>query len=300
MEQINKYRKIAEHYANVLQKDPNVLCILLGGSTHYGFLDEDSNLNLIVIVSDGKIGEKNYSCYYEDVIVNIDVCERVDYVKVLSDQEGSIDLISYIVHTEVLYTCDRMLTAIKEECASIGKDAAEVHIFFDLTEIILYMHIIKKWLIQKKDISYIRSNFMMVTPIIARIEFLKKGMIPPKDKVALAKQINPEIMSRFYEESVNKEWTQEQCYEGLQMLEHYVNDNIVDTQRVITKLFSIQQKDVLTVNEIAKHYGVYAPFVNIGCQYLVHKKILGHSVEYVSFLKKGNVKVEESAYYLLA
>ena len=294
-----RYQSSIQYVVDTLKREPDVLLILLAGSAHYGFFADDSNINFIVVVGDGKKDMTSYSCFYQDIVINIDVFERSEYLHNITLQEGEIDVNAYIINTEVLYAADPILANMKEEYAVLGEDASEIHIFFDLVEIILYMHIIKKWLDVKQDIHYAKYNFLMVSSLIAKIEYLKNKTVLAKDRVALAKKFNPEMMNRFYEDALDSSWSLDKCYALLTVLDSYVEENILAYHRVITKLFAVKQQEVLTVSDIAKYYGIYAPFVNIGCQYLCDKKILGHSTEQVPFLKKGKVKVEESIYYLI-
>lgn len=292
-----EYLKVCYEFVEKIKKDKNILAIILGGSVHYGFVAQDSDINLMVIVKDGKQLEKAYSCLEEGVVLNIDVFERSKYFEKLACFEDTPYIFAYLTNSHILYCVDQALENFILESRNIGKDAYDRNIFFDVTEIIYYMHVIKKWLDAKEDTIYAQFNFVIVSDILAKLEHYFKRIAIARDKTVAIREINPGLMKYFNEDALTKKWTLKECYEALDELEDYFMNHIEDISNPIKKLFAMKEKEVLTITEIAKHYSVYAGFVNVGCMYLAKKGIIGQTTVSAPLSEKSKVYVEEMAYY---
>jgi hypothetical protein len=292
------YSKACYDFVEKIKKDKNILCIILGGSLHYGFVGEASDINLIVIVKDGKRLEGAYSCIENEVVIDVDVLERSKYLKTLSLQEGSPHFFAYLTNSHILYSIDPALENFISEFNEIGKDAYDINIFFDATEILYYMHVIRKWLDGKQDTIYAQFNFVMISEDLSKLEHYFNRIVIARDKTVAARNINPELMKYFHEDALTQKWTIKQCYEALDLLDAYIMTHIDDISNPIKKLFTIKEKEVLTISEIAKHYSVYAGFANIGYLYLAKKGIIGQTTVSVPLSDKSKIYVEELAYHL--
>ena len=293
-----RFLKGCHAFVERMKLDKNILCIILGGSMHYGFVDESSDINLIVIVRDGKKLESNYSCLEENITVNVDVFERSRYLKTLSSQEESPHYFAYLTNSRILHSVDPALEKHILESHEIGRDAYGINIFCEATDLIYYMHVIRKWLNCKHDTIYAQFNFVIISDILSKLEHYFNRIVIARDKTVAARQLNPTLMKYFHKDALTKRWTIERCYEALEALEDYLMKHMDRISSPIKKLFALKEKEVLKITEIARHYGIYAAFINVGCRYLAEKGVLGQTSVSVPLSDKGSIYVEESAYYL--
>lgn len=290
--------KVCYDFVEKIKKDKNILCIILGGSLHYGFVGQGSDINLMAIVKDGKKIEGNYSCMEDGIVINVDVFERSEYMKKIYSSEETPHYFAYLTNSHILYSVDSALESFILESRSIGKDAYDINIFCEVTDILYYMHVIKKWLDCKRDTIYAQFNFVIISDILSKLEHYFNGITIARDKTVAIRDINPQLMKHFHEEALTKKWTLHECYEALEVLDSYFMSHIDYISNPIKKLFEIKEKEVLTITEIAKHYSVYAAFINVGCMYLASKNVIGQTTVSVQLSHKSKIYVEEIAYYL--
>lgn len=292
------YLKVCYDFVEKAKKDKNILSIILGGSLHYGFVHETSDINLIIIVRDGKRLEGNYSIMEEGIVINLDIFERSQYIKILSSQEEAPHYFAYLTNSRMLYCIDSALESVISQSHEIGRDAYDINIFCEVTDILYYTHVIRKWLECREDTIYAQFNFVIISDILSKLEHYFNRVTIARDKTVAAREINPELMKFFHEDSLTQRWSVQRCWEALEVLDNYFLKHIDAISNPIKKLFQMKEKEVLTITEIGRHYSIYASFINVGCLYLAQKKVIGQTTVEVPLSEKSSVYVEEIAYHL--
>lgn len=291
----DRYRQALDKFIEKVKKNDKIIGVLLAGSLYYNFVNEDSDINIILVAVDGSIDRLNYVCIEDDITFNIDVFQRTQIIHNLSKQFGDMYRLSYLTNCEFVFCKDKQLSDYFDEVKRIKKDAFDFSTFCDFSTILYRMSVIRKYLETKKELVYVQYNFVRISEYLAKMEFTMQQKMFSQDVVLEAFEMKSEIMD-FFRNAYTETWDKEKCIHALDKLESYFDANISKIQRPILSIFKKSGKTILTLAEISEYYGFYAPFLYLGCNYLAQKEILVKVTIPTTLLKKSKTEVEEVAY----
>ncbi|MCL2774992.1 MAG: hypothetical protein FWD71_16835 [Oscillospiraceae bacterium] len=297
MELQKKYRNILNDFVNESSVDKNILTIILTGGLYHKYINENSDINLIIVVQDDKVKNYDYTCIYQDIIFDIVVFSRTQIIQNLTNQTGDYYRYSYLSDNEILFSRDESLNEILNQVRTVKQDYFDKLIISGISEILFYIREIKKCLDLKKDTLYTQYFFVKAAETLTRIEHAadKKtfGLTPLAD----AYKLNSDLFEIFYKEALTEEWTVEKCYKSIDILNKYIDKYVDIVQKPIVRLFKIMNKEILTLGEIARQFQTFPPFILLFCQWLTEKGIIAQVTLPVELSKKGNFEIEQIAYF---
>lgn len=296
MNLLDIYKSTLSDFIEDLKKDKNIISILLCGSLYHEFINDSSDINLIVVVSDGKLHQREHTCIRNDIVFNIDVFERTQFIQNLSHQSGNMYRYSYLSDNKIIYSKDKSLDNYLNEIRTIKGDYFQFTIFNEFCEILSKILVIKKWLYLKEDALYAQYQFSMIAEHLAKIEHCLNSKVLDRASLVSAKQINSDLFEYFYEGSIIERWSVDHCNEALEKLDAYFMEHIKVIAKPIIKLFKIFDKNILTLKEISDYYQIYSQFMYLGCNYLSQKNLLSLVTVPVQITKKSKISVEDMAY----
>lgn len=291
----DRYRQALKKFIEKVKESDKIVGVLLAGSLYYNFVNEESDINIILVAVDGSIDRLNYICIEDDITFNIDVFERTQIIHNLSKQFGDMYRLSYLTNCEFVFCKDKQLSDYFDEVKRIKKDALDFSTFCDFSTILYSMSVIRKCLATNKEIVYVQYYFVRISEYLAKMEYTLRHKMFSHNVVLEAFEINSEIMNLF-KNAYTEAWDKEKCNHALDRLESYFDENIYKIQRPILSLFKKSGKTILTLAEIAEYYGFYAPFLYLGCAYLAQKQILVKVTMPTTLIKKSQTEIEEVAY----
>lgn len=297
MDLLNQHYQALDSFVEKVKKDENVIGVLLAGSLYKEFINENSDINIILIIADKQHDRSSFICMENDLIFNIDIFERTQIIQNLSRQYGDMYRYSFLSNSKFIFCKDQQLENYLEEIKRVKKDSFEFATFSEFSHLLHYVNVIYKYLNIRQDLLYIQYNFVMISELLAKMEHSIRQQLLDKDAVVSARGVNEELMKTFNEEALIKAWDVTHCEQALNKLEEYFENNLSIIQKPIVNIFHKSGKMILTLNEIAAYYRVYEPFLYLGCDYLAKKQVLKTVSMPVSLLLKSKVKVEEIAYF---
>ncbi|MCL2591887.1 MAG: hypothetical protein FWD82_00855 [Defluviitaleaceae bacterium] len=295
MDILTRYRRALDDFVEKVKKDKNVIGVLLAGSTYYNSINDESDVNIILVVVDGSLERSSFMCIDNDIIFNIDVFERTQIVQNLSRQFGDMYRYSYLTNCEFVYCKDESFSDYLSEVKRVKKDAFDFSTFCDFSNILYRMSVIRKHLNTECGITYSQYTFVKISELLSKIEHTMQYKMFSQDVVLQAYCVDSDII-RLFKELFLGEWNTDKCEYVLKILENYFDEHISIIQRPIINLYKKANKTILTLHEIAGYFGFYAPFLYLGCDYLAKKQILTKVTMPALLIKKGKIEIEEVAY----
>jgi hypothetical protein len=297
MELQEQYKNILSDFISEAAVDINILTIILTGGLHHKYINENSDINLIIVVQDDKIKSYDYTCIYQDIIFDIVVFSRTQIIQNLTNQTGDYHRYSYLSDNEILFSRDGSLDEVLNQVRAVKQDYFEKLIINGISDVLSKIRQIKKLLEIKKDTLCAQYYFVKIAETLTQIEHAVNKKTFGLTPVADAYELNKDLFDIFYKEALTFEWTIKKCYKSLDVLHAYIDGYVSVIEKPIIKIFKIANKEILTLGEIAGQFQIFPPFMFLFCQWLAKKGTIHQVTIPLDVSKKGKFEIEQIAYF---
>ena len=293
-----RYKDAVDSLVEKLKTDKTVTAVVLFGSLSYDKVWERSDVDMTVVVRDDqKLTKKSYCIDEDDIVINVDLTTRTDFVKWANKAIGGHFSHSLLTRGRILFTRDEKLHEILEEAEKIGKTDREMAVFYKAENLVACMDKCEKWIRIKEDETYARYYLLDLSNIIANMELCLNYISPSREALLQAQEINPELMNRFYLYPMNNILNREQILDLLKEADDYLMKHIdIVMKPILAFLKSGEEK---TVTAMSKYLKIDGHSLTHLTEYLKNKELIGKSTETIRITPKGRLIAEEIAYYRL-
>jgi predicted nucleotidyltransferase/predicted transcriptional regulator len=293
-----KYKDAVDCLVEKLKEDKTVTAVILFGSLAYDKVWEKSDVDMTVVVRDDqKLTRKSYCIDEDDIVINVDLMTRADFVKWANKAVGGGFSHSLITRGVILFTRDEGLRDILNDASKMGKTDMEKSVFYKAENLVSVMGKCEKWLKVKNDVTYSRYYLVHMANVIAGMELCLNYVSPGREAILQAAELNPALMERFYAYPMNNVLSREQITELLNEADDYLMKHIDIVCKPINEF--LRSGDDKTVTAMSKYLNLGGHSLTHLTEYLKNKGLIGKSTANIRITPKGRLIAEEIAYYRL-
>lgn len=291
-----RYNRAIESFADKLRPDPNIIAVIAYGSVVHGNPWEKSDIDCMVVVRDQKLTHKSYGMYEDDILINVDLCQRSELKRGMEKEFGGSWSHSIDATSKIIYTKDESLYEYFEECGKIGESDSDKSIFEYVNWLLGYMEKVEKWLVVKNDPRYSRYFLLKAADPLSKIELSARRIPSTRESILQAMELNPSLMNRFYTTPMTKDLGADEIIDMLKELKAYILGHVDALIRVANEFFG--DGEIKTGTQISSHFGPAIHFMHSVLDFLCDYGYLAKVSQTIRLTPKGRLCAEEIAFVL--
>lgn len=193
-----RYEAAVRSLTEKLEKDRNVLAVVLFGSLAYDTVWEKSDIDLMVVVDENAKSDA-LTLLEDGIVVHASVTPRSEFRRrMLGSVQGSF-ADSMLVRSRLLFTRDASLQALWDERPStIGERDRRVQLLRAGIGCLPVRVKAEKWLRVKRDNDYATLYLLFTAEALARIEIFDAAQNPGREVLQQAMALNPAFFGTVY------------------------------------------------------------------------------------------------------
>jgi uncharacterized protein len=283
-----------------LEADYYVLAAALFGSVARGEAWEKSDIDLMIVIRDGKASRARPFIWLVEDGINIfaEVYPRSRLRQVLEGAlQGSI-VHSIRSHCKLLFSKDASITSWFEESAQIGARDQDFQLLQAAGGVFYPLEKAQKWLYAKHDMNYAFLWTLNTVNSLARVEVVLQGQAPGREALDQALQFNPDFFTRVYSDLIQGPKTGRTVHEALELIDGYLASRV---DRLFKPVFDylVEAQGPRTATEMDAYFRKKVQAQSLGMLYewLVQHDFIDKLTSPVRLTHKSQVELEEAAYY---
>jgi len=291
-----RYEAAINSFVNKVRGDPNVLAVLVAGSVYHGTVWKKSDVDMTVVVRDQKLDRRDYGVCEDGILLNVYLMQRSELKRGMEKSFGGSFGHSLDATTKVVYTTDDSLYEYIEENRTIGAADAERALFSRINWLLGIMEKIEKWLVTKKDAEYARFYALKAAEVIASIEVCSRLIVPTREAILQAAELNPALMEKFYLKPMSAAMTEREIYNILGEMEAYVLTHMDAVMSVAEEFFG--DGEIKSGTHISTHFNSNLHEMHPILDFLCDRGVLDKISQTMRLTPKGRMAVEETAFIM--
>jgi predicted transcriptional regulator len=288
------YHAAVESFVDKVRDDPNIIAVFLAGSLAYDTVWEKSDVDISVIIRDQPIATKSYSIDENNIILNVTLYTRSDFVKQLGKLKGGSFLHSYLSKGKFVYTNDESLRSLVDDIRVIGDDDLELSFFAYACYLIGDMEKVEKWLTVKNDPMYAVHHLLKAADNLANMYLILQHQPISREATMLVSRQDPVFMEPFYQRPLSGQMTSGEVKNSLLKMETFLDDHLSLLAHPAVSF--LEDGEIKTVTELCNHFNIDSHSITHIFEYLVQKGILDKVSQTIRITPKGRKCVEEVAF----
>ena len=294
-----QYQEAVAALVEKVQKDPNILAVIVAGSFSYAQVWEKSDLDVELIGRDAiRPTQPFFSLIENGVNIHASVTPRNAFKQnIESAQQGSF-MHSYFSHSTLLFSRDDSIQAWYDKNANrdnIGERDKQFQLLNVITNTLPSLVYAEKQFYVNNDILTTFLSLLNVVQGLARIEVLLNNEIPAREVIQPALRYNPDFFNRVYTDLIHCEKNASSIQDALDAIHDYLDTRQFIFQPILDYL--AEQKAPRAITELNAELGRGEEPLNLACQWLAWKGIVRQVAVPMKLTAKSQITVEEPAYY---
>ncbi|MCL2405332.1 MAG: nucleotidyltransferase domain-containing protein [Defluviitaleaceae bacterium] len=227
MTQHEKHMQALNSFAMRVEKDPNVIAMLLYGSLAYGTVGRKSDIGITLIVRDGSIAnERGFSADEDGIYVSCHGLREVSkFKKDLQELRGGYEH-ALLGSGKLIFSKDEALIALHEATRKIGVDDAPRAFAAKIDGLFNWMWKAEKHITLINDPLYAQRFLQLSAAIVAEMELIRHRENPNREAIRRARELNPKLMHELYTIPSTTAMTVEDVRHTLDVLDEYLMKHI--------------------------------------------------------------------------
>ena len=283
-----------------LQQDKNVLAVIIAGSLSYDVVWEKSDIDLMIVIRDGKLKSQDKDIALTECDVNIHAwaLERSRLRKLMEGSLRNSFLHSYFSKSRLLFTRDESIRDLYDGVEKLGARDRQSQLLSIATSFMPLISKVEKFLYSKNDPQY---AFIWITYMysgLARIELNMAGEVVSREVVHRAIQLNPDFFHAIYTELIDAPKDKAAIEGALQLIDAYLVERCKDIFQALLDFLSEggRIKSATEIDTWAQQQMNIQGLVG-ACEWLADKEII-HRTSLPHRLTPSSLEeVEELAFY---
>ncbi len=289
-----RYDDAIDSFVEKVKDDPNVVAVVVYGSVSHGAVWEKSDIDMMVIVRDQKLNRTEYGIYEDNILINVELCQRSELRRWLDKSLSGSFGHSIAATTKVIFTKDDSLHELFEENKRVGQADIDKTIFYKVDWLLGTMEKIEKWLVVKNDPTYARYYVLRAADLIAQIEVCSHCKVPTREAILEATKLNPALIDKFYHKPMSGSMTEQEIYALLKDMESYIMTHYEAIASVADDFFG--DGEIKTGTAISVHFNSTMHELHSILDFLCDKGYLEKISQTMRLTPKSKPAVEEMAF----
>ena len=283
-----------------LKQDKNVLAVIIAGSLSYDVVWEKSDIDLMIVIRDGKLKnqDKDIALTEYDVNIHAWALERSRLRKLMEGSLRNSFIHSYFSKSRLLFTRDESIRDLYEGVEKLGDRDRQSQLLSIAASFMPLISKVEKFLYSKNDPQY---AFIWITYMysgLARIELNMAGEIVSREVVHRAIQINPAFFKAIYTDLIDAPKDKAAIEGALQLIDAYLRERCKDIFQPLLDFLAEggRIKSATEIDTWARQYMNIQGLVG-ACEWLADKEIIHRTSLPYRITPTSLEEVEELAFY---
>jgi hypothetical protein len=296
--QTQRYWRAMDNLVEKLKADHHILAAVLEGSLSYDQVWERSDIDLAVIERDAKRRSRTFCLVEDGIYIHIWVMSRRDFKRNLEKGLHGSFSHSVMSRSTLLFSKDPSIETWFKDLGYVGSRDQEIQLMQVANGILGSLTKAEKWFHVKKDYDYSFQWLMSVVAGLAQIELLRRGLVPGRESVQEAMEVNPDLFREIYHDFINKKKTRANVKKVLDRINGYLDEN-VDLIFAPILEFLAEEGTPRTLSELDEHFGksTQGSGLSQAYEWLAYKEIIEQVSVPLRLTEKSQVEMQEAAFY---
>jgi uncharacterized protein len=294
-----KFTEALDALVGRVKEDRSILAAILCGSLSHDAVWAKSDIDLVLVtIDDKKTPMAHLSLYADGVNVHAYLMPRAEFRKTV---EGSIHnsfMHSFLAKGKLIYTHDRTIADLCARLGEIGDRDTEVQLLRAATGALPPIYKAHKFFITRGDLDYTALWILYAATPLARIEVIGARLLADREVIPQAMKLNPPLFRTIYADLLNAKKTRKSVQTALDAIDRYMAERAAALfAPVIAHLREVGE--ARSCSEIEDYFkrNFDVEGVTTACEYLSDQGLIGKASTPVRLTKKGNVEVQELAFF---
>lgn len=286
-----------ERFTNTIAEDRYIVAAILTSDLAENNVWEKTNVHITLIMRDGtKFHQKECQLIEEGIPIRVRLYARNAYKKLLERNLQGSTIHSILAQSKILYSKDPTLADLHKDLDVIGERDKQSQLFNAASFVTTILAKTEKWYYVKKDYDYTFYYLMFAVRQLAVIETIMHGETPKRKVIYQALKHNPKFFNAIFTDIINIPKNGENLGKVLEQIDAYLEDNVQTFFKPLLD-FLEESGGECSLSDIHDHFGSRRLWINMACEWLVHKEILEQFSSPIRLTMDSKVSVEEPAYF---
>ena len=293
MTQREKHLQALNSFIKRVEKDPNLVAILLYGSLAYGTVWERSDIDVELIVRDGTEFSGRWVYVIEEDGIEINISAIGELSKFKNELQKLRNGYDHGIYGKgiLVFSKDESLSELFQDAQKIGEDDAPKSFAAKIGTLLSWMHKAEKQAVVLDNPLYAQRFLQLCAPVVAEMELVRHGENPNREAINRAQELNQSLMQEVYVKPSTMAMTKAEINHTLKVLDDYLMQHMDWWSRHILRFLS--DGEIKAVSHIWEHCGS-APV-----EYLAEKGVIMQATHPVRIFRKSKLTLDEKAYFYI-
>ena len=293
MTQREKHLQALKSFIKRVEKDPNLVAILLYGSLAYGTVWERSDIDVELIVRDGTEFSQRWVYVIEEDGIEINISAIGELSKFKNELQKLRNGYDHGIYGKgiLVFSKDESLSELFQDAQKIGEDDAPKSFAAKIGTLLSWMHKAEKQAVVLDNPLYAQRFLQLCAPVVAEMELVRHGENPNREAINRAQELNQNLMQEVYVKPSTMAMTKAEINHTLKVLDDYLMQHMDWWSRHILRFLS--DGEIKAVSHIWEHCGS-APV-----EYLAEKGVIMQATHPVRIFRKSKLTLDEKAYFYI-
>jgi hypothetical protein len=282
-----------------VKTDRSVLAAILCGSLSHDTVWSKSDIDLLLVTIDDKKADKGSLCLYADGInVHAILMPRGEFRRTAEGAIRNSFTHSLLAKGRLLYTHDESIGPVFDALQERGRRDTKLQLLAAGCNALPPVYKAHKWLATRNDLDYTAVWILYAANSLARIEVLEAGMLPDREVLPQALNLNPAFFRVVYTDLLNAAKTRSAVEAALAAIDEYLLQRARELfAPILEHLTEVGEARSATEIEdyFERNFGLTC--VTVACEYLADQEIIGKTSLPVRLTKRSNMAVNEMAFF---
>ena len=292
-----RYEAALDSFVDKAKIDSQILAVILLGSLSYDTVWERSDIDLCLVMQEGKLRKTSYSLVADGISIHAFLQTRSEFKKTVEGNIGSSFMHSVLSKGKIVYSRDTTIDELYANRTYLGDRDKEIRLLAAGAWLLPGLTKARKFLDVKRDPAY---SFIWLTKCldqIATIEVVSRGEIATREVIGQAMRLSPDYFAPLYRSLIDDPKTDENVRRTLETIEA----NLLERAPELFKLVFDHLDDsrgVRSSTEIASYFAQnYGVDVDLVCEWLADMGLIDLAASPVRLTDRSRTDFDEAAYY---
>jgi hypothetical protein len=297
-----RYAEALEAFVEKARADACLVAVILVGSLSHDVVWEKSDIDLMVIVDEGRAGkgsESAFSLVERGINIHACVLTRSAFKRQAEGSLQSSFMHSFLNHGRLLFTHDETIRDLFESRDHLGLRDREVQLLRAAGGVLLpCLAKAEKWLRVKEDPDYSCLWIMKCVDGLATIETLIHGEVTGREVIYQALRHNPQFFRAIYTDLLRGEKNHAAVEGVLRLIEGYLMERAPLLFKPLLQYLA-EAGGPRSATELNHYFAnqMNLEGVDMACEWLADQGIIRKMAVPVRLTTKSKVLFDEAAYY---
>ncbi len=282
-----------------VKDDRSILAAFLCGSLAYDVVWAKSDIDLILVtIDDSKVKTGFLALDADGVNVHAMLMPRAQFRKMAEGRASEPQ--GLLAKGRLLYTHDETIADLCTRLREIGARDRQARLFAPATWAVYAIDKARKWFVTRGDLDYTALWILHAAEALARIEVIGARLVPDREVILQAMQLNPDFFRTIYTDLLNTKKTRKRVQAALDAVDGYLAPQATELFRpVLDHLAEVGEARSCTEIEsyFNRNFGVER--AGQACEYLADQGLIQRVSLPAQLTRRSNVRVQELAFVSL-